>query len=661
MKLTRSKISKLRHTKNQSYKSYVPRKKYNSNKGIRTFRNKNSDVVDFLSKTIRKYIVKYNKKAYVSGRRGGAVSPPPSVKKDQRGPPVSSLGPNIEGDIVLGEEVLTHQSNDTPNFIRNVLKKATQGKTVQINDGKTRFHRYTYMVSDGLLYGKLAPEGKCEFDDNEAGNKEFYFCKNESVGVCTKSVDTDLPEGAYIFIQNRVKKIDKSADDVEKVKVAVQSDKTDEGTKTEEVEYGQLFKLDGKNTEKKLNDDIFASFPTTAQNDIMGFRIKLVPETVIEPESSNKKESSSKNSTPYVYNFKKDGGDSITIYVTLKNILEIIRKNMDDDEDSDKLPSKEQLQILYDIIYKNNLDDEFKNRIYKFMYFYSATSPPNTTKQTLDKFKIGDYEAHKTLVTKIEKVLGVAQAGPGGPCERFPGTTNPELELLIKSTGDGSITAKLRNPNDLSVIGSVNTILDVIKQQNEEAAAAAAAADEADKKERQKEGQQEGKQKEGQEGNPIVVKGVLGIVKDYFNPNNNNNTLESPAYSTVVNNTNANMTVVENEVVTGVGKIIERDLNNLPQYQQSQQQAQQQNPQYQQQNPQYQQQYPQYQQQYQQNPQQYPPQNLTQYQQYPPQNPQQYPPQNLTQYPQPDLTANQTFKKMSKKERKNIYKGMTPI
>jgi hypothetical protein len=494
MKLTRSKISKLRHTKNQSYKSYVPRKKYNSNKGIRTFRNKNSDVVDFLSKTIRKYVVKY-KRAYVPGRRGGAVPPlSPSSKNNKNGPPVSSLGPDIKGDIVLGEDVLTHQPKDTANFIRNVLKKAEQGKTVLFNNGDVMFHGNTYMISDGLLYGKLAPEGKCEFEDNEAGNKEFYFCKNESVGVCTKPADSDLSEGTYIFIQNRVKKIDKGADDAEKVKVVPSLEDPDKPSTPEEAEYGQLFKLEGKNTEKKLNVDIFESFPPTATNDIMGFRIKLVPVKVIEPESSKTK--SNVSSPSYVYNFKKDGGDSITIYVTLKTILEIIRKNMDDNDDTDKLPSKEQLQILYDILYKNNIDDEFKDRIYKFMYFYSATSPPNTTKQTLDKFKIEDYEAHKTLVTKIEKLLGVAQAGPGGPCERFPGTTNPELELLIKSTGDGGIVAKLQNPADLSVVGSVNEILDVIRKQNEEAAEA---AEEADRKERHKQQQQEEGEQEGQQ------------------------------------------------------------------------------------------------------------------------------------------------------------------
>lgn len=497
MKLTRSKISKLRHTKNQSYKSYVPRKKYNSNKGIRTFRNKNSDVVDFLSKTIRKYVVKYNKKAYISGRRGGAVSPSSSrSKNNKKGPPVSSLGPDIKGDIVLGEEVLTHEQKDTANFIRKVLKKAEQGKTVLFNKGDVVFHGNKYMISDGLLYGKLAPEGKCEFQENEAGNKEFYFCKNESVGVCIKPTDRDLSEGTYIFTQNRVKKIDKGADDAEKVKVVTSSPDTQ--STPEEVEYGQLFKLESKNnTEKKLNLDIFESFPPTATNDIMGFRIKLDPVKVIEPESSKTKSTGS--SPSYVYNFKKDGGDSITIYVTLKTILEIIRKNMDDDKDSDKLPSKEQLQILYDILYKNNLDDEFKDRIYKFMYFYSATSPPNTTKQTLDKFKIGEYEAHKTLVTKIEKLLGVAQAGPGGPCERFPGTTNPELELLIKSTGDGGIVAKLQNPTDLSVIGSVNQILDVIQKQNEEAAEETTAAEKADTEKRHKEGQEEGQQQEGQQ------------------------------------------------------------------------------------------------------------------------------------------------------------------
>lgn len=518
MKLTRSKISKLRHTKNQSYKSYVPRKKYNSNKGIRTFRNKNSDVVDFLSKTIRKYVVKYNKKAYISGRRGGAVSPSSaSSKNNKKGPPVSSLGPDIKGDIVLGEEVLTHEQKDTANFIRKVLKKAEQGKTVLFNKGDVVFHGNTYMISDGLLYGKLAPDGKCEFPENEAGNKEFYFCKNESVGVCIKPADSDLSEGTYIFTQNRVKKIDKGADDAEKVKVV--SSSPDKQSTPEEVEYGQLFKLESNNTEKKLNLDIFESFPPTATNDIMGFRIKLDPVKVIEPESSKTKSTGS--SPSYVYNFKKDGGDSITIYVTLKTILEIIRKNMDDDKDSDKLPSKEQLQILYDILYKNNLDDEFKDRIYKFMYFYSATSPPNTTKQTLDKFKIVDYEAHKTLVTKIEKLLGVAQAGPGGPCERFPGTINPELELLIKSTGDGGIVAKLQNPTDLSVIGSVNEILNVIQKQNEEAAEETIAAEEADKKERHKEEQEEGQQQVKTTKTPVnkVTEGVTEIIVDTLSTN----------------------------------------------------------------------------------------------------------------------------------------------
>jgi hypothetical protein len=552
MKLTRSKISKLRHTKNQSYKSYVPRKKYNSNKGIRTFRNKNSDVVDFLSKTIRKYVVKYNKKAYISGRRGGAgPTSSTSSKNNKKGPPVSSLGPDIKGDIVLGEEVLTHQQNDTANFIRNVLKKAEQGKTVLFNNGDVVFHGNTYMISDGLLYGKLAPEGQCEFPENEAGNKEFYFCKNESVGVCTKPADSDLSEGTYIFIQNRVKKIDNGADDAEKVKVVPSLETPNKPSTPEEAEYGQLFKLEGKNTEKKLNLDIFESFPPTATNDIMGFRIKLDPVKVIEPESSKTKSTGS--SPSYVYNFKKDGGDSITIYVTLKTILEIIRKNMDDDKDSDKLPSKEQLQILYDILYKNNLDDEFKDRIYKFMYFYSATSPPNTTKQTLDKFKIVDYEAHKTLVTKIEKLLGVAQAGPGGPCERFPGTTNPELELLIKSTGDGGIVAKLQNPSDLSVIGSVNEILDVIRQQNEKEAEEDAAAEKADKKERHKEGQEE----EQQEGQQIttetsvnkVTEGVTEIIDKVLSTNVPVNTpnIASGVFSTIINNIKEGVSLIKND------------------------------------------------------------------------------------------------------------------
>lgn len=491
-----------------------------------------------------------------------AGEPDADAKKDQ---PLS-LGPDIEGDISIGtEEHECKDENEVWKLVQFLIEKGLPYYIqIELKSGEKPLNKNDTSIFDlhRILYGKFTKNIK-NIPENK---RQLYLEAKETVGIANSELYGNSDSGLFIYTGEKGQILEDSTDT--NIQVRLLQDDPDATPIPPLPDSKRLYKIKGKGADvKPASIDTVAFLTKLDQNnkiDTSEFRLQIAPMTPSELKKAAQS-SSSGNSDPeakvvvdesntYIVNL--DVGCKITAVKTLKNSLEHIRLNLENDKEPSKKTALDVFTSLNELLQKpefaaNDGYDDFKEQVYGYSYIISGSERKYGFTQLLTFFQDKNGNVPPALEKEFFKLMNLLGHGPGGAngdCLRFEGTSQSIYELSRIQTFEENGKIVTKKTDTLDSASNINGFMKQLSKIGDKKS-----GKEEEGSEKEKGGEKEDKAGEKEEGGEKEDKGgekEEGGVKEETetgNPNQTDVKQESSEIETVeVPNPNLNPAPQEN-------------------------------------------------------------------------------------------------------------------
>ena len=436
----------------------------------------------------------------------------------------NNLGRDIPGDISIHSETFVLEKNEDAQKLLTFLVNNGLPYYIQLelkDDGK-KFNKHDTDIFDlrRILCGKFATEKDFKTEGKIDDNKlDLYFKAPDQIGIADgDTMGNEYPDDVFIYTGEKGM-VDRGSTD-KSIKIAITGN---ENNLITVVDSRRLYKLleDGPKTID--NFEMVLAFGEKV--DPSEFRLQVAPisdddfkkAAAIEASSDGAKKKGKKvvvdDTNSYVVNLS--AGCKVTSIQTLRKTLEIVRVNLEeDDEDISKTKAMGVFKMLLEILNnpelaKNEGFDDFIKSVGDFTYKIPGLERRYGFTQLAIFFTQKKDDVPPDLVKifgQLLTLLGKGPMGENGACAAFDTPGLPlKFETLVTPMADGKVKEVTRLTNKGNIT-SIEGILEGLQG----ASAKAEGTDEAKKEgaegakkegadEAKKEGADEAK-KEGAEG-----------------------------------------------------------------------------------------------------------------------------------------------------------------
>ena len=421
---------------------------------------------------------------------------------------LNNLGRDIPGDISIHSETFVLEKNEDAQKLLTFLVKNGLPYYIQLelkNDGK-KFNKHDTDIFDlrRILCGKFATEKDFKTEGKIDDNKlDLYFKAPDQIGIADgDTMGNEYPDDVFIYTGEKGM-VDRGSTD-KSIKIAITGN---ENNLVTVVDSRRLYKLleDGPKTID--NFEMVLAFGEKV--DPSEFRLQVAPMSdddfkkavAIEASSDGAKKKGKKvvadDTNSYVVNLS--AGCKVTSIQTLRKALEIVRENLEeDDEDISKTKAMDVFKMLLELLNnpefaKNEGFDDFIKSVGDFTYKIPGLERRYGFTQLAIFFTQKKDDVPPDLVKifgQLLTLLGKGPMGENGACAAFDTPGLPiEFQTLVTPLADGKVKEVTRMTNKGNITGIAGLL-----EGLQGASAKAEGADEA-----KKEGA-EGAKKEGTEG-----------------------------------------------------------------------------------------------------------------------------------------------------------------
>ena len=440
--------------------------------------------------------------------------------------PGINLGPEIPGDVPIHsmsfelktpeetQKLLTFLvNNGLPYYIQLELKP----------DGK-KFNRHDTEIFDlrRILYGKFATKKDFETDGKIPDKKHgMYFKAPDQVGIADgDTMGNEFPNDVFIYTGEKGQLDRSSADKSIKLTIAGNNNGP-----VVVLDSRRLYKLAGNGSPESIDDfETVLKFGETI--DPSEFRLQVAPmsdddfKKAVAVSSDGDKKKGKKvvtdDTNSYVVNLSV--GCKVTSIQTLRKSLEMVRLNLEDEDDDSKSAAMDVFKMLVSLLnnpefVKNEGFDDFKKQVYDFSYKIPGQERKYGFAQ-LSTFITETKGLPPALVKEFTNVMRLLDKGPmgeNGACAAFESSPfSLEFKTLVTPLADGKVkevTRVTNKGNITSIEGILNGIQGAAKGDKKDGANAEGAAVKAEGAEGA-EVKAEGA--EGKEGAAVKTEGAEG-------------------------------------------------------------------------------------------------------------------------------------------------------
>ena len=375
--------------------------------------------------------------------------------KGDKKPGSFSLGPEVPGDVSINSE--THEFKDVKRLLDFLVKKGLPYYIqIELKRGIPLNLKETDIFDlRRILYGKFV----------KGGDKTDLHFKpgGDYVGIANGSILTnEYPNDVFIFTKDKVN-IDKSSEDTS-VKV-----KAGEKMIPPLSDSKRLYKLSG-DTPSSIDD--LEQIDKVAITSTDEFRLQVAPlsdadlknaAAAAPSDDKKKKKKIVSDDTPsYVVNLNEKC--KITSVQTLRKSLEVVRADLEDEDEVSKSNAMEIFKLLISLLNnpafaKNDGFDDFKETVYGFTYKIPGTERKYGFIQLMSFFDQKKDDLPPDLTKQFFKLLtllGHGPAGENGACLAFERPQSIEVIEYVKTLENGDIvtTKKLGSKTNMEGFGS---------------------------------------------------------------------------------------------------------------------------------------------------------------------------------------------------------------
>ena len=429
---------------------------------------------------------------------------------------LNNLGRDIPGDISIHSETFVLEKNEDAQKLLTFLVKNGLPYYIQLelkNDGK-KFNKHDTDIFDlrRILCGKFATEKDFKTEGKIDDNKlDLYFKAPDQIGIADgDTMGNEYPDDVFIYTGEKGM-VDRGSTD-KSIKIAITGN---ENNLVTVVDSRRLYKLleDGPKTID--NFEMVLAFGEKV--DPSEFRLQVAPisdddfkkAAAIEASSDGAKKKGKKvvadDTNSYVVNLS--AGCKVTSIQTLRKALEIVRVNLEeDDEDISKTKAMDVFKMLLELLNnpelaKNEGFDDFIKSVGDFTYKIPGLERRYGFTQLAIFFTQKKDDVPPDLVKIFGQLLTLLGKGPMGEYGACAASDTPglpiEFQTLVTPLADGKVKEVTRMTNKGNITGIAGLL-----EGLQGASAKAEGTDEAKKEGAEgakKEGTDEAK-KEGAEG-----------------------------------------------------------------------------------------------------------------------------------------------------------------
>jgi hypothetical protein len=375
--------------------------------------------------------------------------------KGDKKPGSFNLGPEVPGDVSINSE--THEFKDVKRLLDFLVKKGLPYYIqIELKRGIPLNLKETSIFDlRRILYGKFVKGGD---------NTDLHFKPGgDYVGIANGSILTnEYPNDVFIFTKDKVN-IDQSSEDTS-IKV-----KAGEKMIPPLSDSKRLYKLLG-DTPSSIDDvDQIDKVAITSTDE---FRLQVAPlsdadlknaAAAAPSDDKKKKKKIVSDDTPsYVVNLNDKC--KITSVQTLRKSLEVVRADLEDEDEISKSNAMEVFKMLISLLNnpafaKNDGFDDFKETVYGFTYKIPGTERKYGFIQLMSFFDQKKDDLPPDLTKQFFKLLtllGHGPAGENGACLAFERPQSIEVIEYVKTLENGDIvtTKKLGSKTNIEGFGS---------------------------------------------------------------------------------------------------------------------------------------------------------------------------------------------------------------
>lgn len=391
----------------------------------------------------------------------GTSSTPKS--KDAVKKPPFQLGPEIEGDISIGME--EHECNDKTKVYELVKFLIQKGLPyyvqIHLKAADKALNKNDTNIFDlrRVLYGKFTQDIKKVYENK----RKLYLEPKETVGIANSELYGSSEPGLFIYTGEKGQILKDSKDT--SIQVRLLQEDPNAAPIPPLSDSNRLYKITGKGTDTKPDSINTVKKLTNLDRDnkidMSEFRLQIAPMTPEELKKDAQKVASGNNSDPeakvvvdesntYIVNLSL--GSKIVSIQTLKKSLEMVRINLENENETSKQTAFDVLRMLTSLLQnpefaKSDGYDDFKEKVFGFSYKISGSERLYgfTQMQTFFDDKKGSIPPRVTKeFFKLLNLLGHGPGGSNGDCLRFDGVSPSFYELSRTQTyeEDGKIVTK---------------------------------------------------------------------------------------------------------------------------------------------------------------------------------------------------------------------------
>ena len=402
-----------------------------------------------------------------------------ATDKDGAKKPAFNLGPEIQGDISIHSETFVLEKNEDAQKLLTFLVKNGLPYYIQLelkDDGK-KFNRHDTEIFDlrRILCGKFATKKDFETDGKIPDNKrDLYFKAPDQVGIADgDTMGNEYPNDVFIYTGEKGQ-VDRSSAD-KSIKIAIAGNNSGPVVV---LDSRRLYKLEGNGSPSTIDNfdpDVLKYGETVDPSE---FRLQVAPmseddfKKAVATSSDGAKKKGKKvvtdDANSYVVNLSV--GCKVTSIQTLRKALEMVRENLEDEEEDSKSAAMDVFKMLIALLNnpefaKNEGFDDFKKSVSDFSYKIPGQERKYGFTQLAAFFTQKNDDVPPDLVKIFNQLLNLLGKGPmgeHGACAAFESQGLP-LQFLTKVTpmADGKVkevTTLTNKGNITSIEGILNGI-----------------------------------------------------------------------------------------------------------------------------------------------------------------------------------------------------------
>jgi len=428
------------------------------------------------------------------GVTAGADNNTPSVAADKDAgtgekKPAFNLGPEIQGDISIHSETFVLEKKDHAQKLLTFLVKNGLPYYIQLElkpDGK-KFNRHDTEIFDlrRILCGKFATNKDFETDGKIPDKKrDLYFKAPDQVGIADgDTMGNEYPDDVFIYTGEKGQ-LDPTSKD-KSIKIAIAGNNNGPVVV---LDSRRLYKLTEDGSPESIDNfdpDVLKYGETVDPSE---FRLQVAPmseddfKKAVATSSDGAKKGKkvvTDDTNSYVVNLSV--GCKVTSIQTLRKSLEMVRLNLEKDEDDDsKTKANDVFKMLVSLLnnpefVKNEGFDDFKKKVVDFSYKVPGEEKKYGLAQLMTFFTEtkGLPPALVKEFGNLMRLLGKGPMGENGACAAFDTPGLPiEFQTLVTPLADGKVKEVTRMTNKGNITGIAGLLEDLQGAAAKEGAAA---------------------------------------------------------------------------------------------------------------------------------------------------------------------------------------------